>query len=66
MNAVDVSGLELLEEAQRHLAAAGKGLVLCGLTRQPLRMMARAGFLDVVGWVCMCVLRCVLACVSPG
>lgn len=54
VNAVDVSGLELLEEAQRHLATAGKALVLCGLTRQPLRMMARAGFLDVVG-ACVCV-----------
>lgn len=28
---------------------AGKALVLCGLTRQPLRMLSRAGFLDEVG-----------------
>ncbi|GFR44603.1 hypothetical protein Agub_g5886 [Astrephomene gubernaculifera] len=49
VSVVDVSGLELLEEAHRSLHKAGKTLVLCGLTRQPLRMMARAGFLDVAG-----------------
>ncbi|PNH02452.1 putative sulfate transporter yvdB, partial [Tetrabaena socialis] len=43
---VDVSGLEVLEGAAATLAGVGKRLVLCGLTRQPLRMMARAGFLD--------------------
>ncbi|EFJ41903.1 hypothetical protein VOLCADRAFT_98158 [Volvox carteri f. nagariensis] len=46
VSVVDVSGLELLEEVHRRLWEAGKTLVLCGLTRQPLRMMARAGFLD--------------------
>ncbi|KAG2429652.1 hypothetical protein HYH02_013991 [Chlamydomonas schloesseri] len=46
---VDVSGLEVLEDAAAELERAGKGLVVCGLTRQPLRMMARAGFLDMVG-----------------
>ena len=45
---VDVSGLEVLEESAAELERAGKGLVVCGLTRQPLRMMARAGFLDMV------------------
>ncbi|KXZ47557.1 hypothetical protein GPECTOR_34g716 [Gonium pectorale] len=49
VNVVDVSGLEVLEEALRRLDEDGKMLVLCGLTRQPLRMMARAGFLDQVG-----------------
>ncbi|GIL66805.1 hypothetical protein Vafri_20307 [Volvox africanus] len=49
VSVVDVSGLELLEEVHRRLADAGKTLVLCGLTRQPLRMMARAGFLDEAG-----------------
>ncbi|GLC69680.1 hypothetical protein PLESTF_000863900 [Pleodorina starrii] len=49
VSVVDVSGLELLEEVHRRLEQAGKTLVLCGLTRQPLRMMARAGFLDEAG-----------------
>ncbi|KAG2501167.1 hypothetical protein HYH03_000982 [Edaphochlamys debaryana] len=49
VSVVDVSGLEVLEGALAQLEGAGKGLVMCGLTRQPLRMMARAGFLDEVG-----------------
>jgi anti-anti-sigma factor len=48
VSSVDVSGLEVLQEQHKRLTQAGKGLVLCGLTRQPLRMLSRAGFLDEV------------------
>ena len=50
VSVVDVSGLEVLEEQLERLSHAGKALVVCGLSRQPLRMMARAGFLDQVGY----------------
>ena len=51
VSVLDVSGLEVMEEEYHKLRKGGKHLVLCGLTRQPLRMMCRAGFLDLVrGW----------------
>lgn len=46
---MDVSGLEVMEEQAKRLHRAGKQIVLCGLCRQPLRMLSRAGFLDEVG-----------------
>ena len=51
---MDVSGLEVMEEQYKGLARAGKKLVLCGLSGQPLRMLSRAGFLDHVGRANIC------------
>ena len=44
VSVVDVSGLEVMEEQFKGLSAAGKQLVLCGLSRQPLRMLSRCIF----------------------
>jgi hypothetical protein len=49
VNVIDVSGLEVMEEQLRGFKMAGKQLLLCGVSRQPLRMLSRAGFLDEVG-----------------
>jgi SulP family sulfate permease len=45
--AVDVTGLEALQEAQHSLHAAGKSLVLAGLRQQPHAVLSSAGFLGV-------------------
>ena len=41
VSVIDVSGLEVMEEQFKGLGAAGKKLVLCGLSRQPLRMLSK-------------------------
>ena len=49
VSVVDVSGLEVMEEQYAKLQAKGKLLVLCGLSRQPLRVLSKSKFLDHIG-----------------
>ncbi len=49
LSTCDVSGLEVLEELAHKLKKRSVGLVLVGLTQQPLQMLSRAGFLQEVG-----------------
>ena len=49
VSVVDVSGLEVMEEQYTKLQAKGKQLVLCGLSRQPLRILSKSKFLDHIG-----------------
>jgi SulP family sulfate permease len=47
--AMDATGLNALESLHSKLRARGKYLVLSGPHTQPLFMMDRSGFLDVLG-----------------
>ena len=49
VSVVDASGLEVLEEQLHRLKKQNVQLVLTGLSRQPLKMLARSGFLDQIG-----------------
>ena len=53
VSVVDASGLEVLEEQFEGLKKRNITLVLTGLSRQPLKMLARAGFLDHIGRKCV-------------
>ena len=46
---MDSSGLEVIEEQLKRLKAVGKHLLMCGLHRQPLRTLVRAGFVEHLG-----------------
>ena len=46
VSVVDASGLEVLEEQLERLRKQKIQLVLTGLSRQPLKMLSRSGFLD--------------------
>ena len=54
VSVVDVSGLEVMEEQYAKLYTKGKQLVLCGLSRQPLRVLSKSGFLDHIGRANVC------------
>ena len=54
VSTLDASGIEVMEDEHKKLRKGGKHLILCGLTRQPLRILSRAGFLDLVRALLLC------------
>jgi SulP family sulfate permease len=49
MTAIDATGLRAMEDAMRHLRAAGRSVIFCGAREQPRALMERAGFFTTVG-----------------
>jgi sulfate permease, SulP family len=49
MTAIDATGLRALEDVTRRLHASGRAAIFCGTRDQPLAVMERAGFTDIVG-----------------
>ena len=54
VSVIDVSGLEVMEEQHSKLHAKGKKLVICGLSRQPLRVLSKSRYLDQIGRANVC------------
>ena len=54
VSVIDVSGLEVMEEQHSKLHAKGKQLVVCGLSRQPLRVLSKSRYLDQIGRANVC------------
>ncbi len=46
---IDTTGLDILQTMKRKLDKRGLGLMLCGLGKQPLSILTRSGFLDLLG-----------------
>ena len=46
---IDSSGLDALRQLRRMLAAGSVRLVVCGATEQPLRLLQRSGFAELLG-----------------
>jgi SulP family sulfate permease len=46
---LDTTGLDALKGLHRHLERGGKRLMLAELNAQPLSLLARSGYLEVLG-----------------
>ncbi len=49
MTALDATGLFALEEVARTLKSSGRELILCGAREQPLRLIEKTEFEDIIG-----------------